>query len=123
MTNQNKEYLGRWDEKTLINLVLLLLLFLIIFIVPIFPVETHKLLFNLLITAVILVSVLAMDKGRKTLFLVALAGIALHSWHLYALGAGVYAGLLTRVALLQGARRPALAMHRATPMRVPGATA
>lgn len=77
MTNQNKEYFGKWDEKTLINLLLLLLLFLMIFIVPVFPKEAHKLLFNSLITAVILLSVLAMDKNRKTLLVVALAGIAL----------------------------------------------
>jgi hypothetical protein len=77
MTNQNKVYLGRWDEKTLINLLLLLLLFLMIFIVPVFPKEAHKLLFNSLITAVILVSVLAMDKNRKTLLVVASAGIVL----------------------------------------------
>jgi hypothetical protein len=77
MTNQNRVYLGKWDEKTLINLVLLLLLFLMIFVVPVFPRETHMLLYNCLITAVIFISVLAMDKSRKTLLVIAVAGIAL----------------------------------------------
>ncbi len=79
MTNQNKVYFGRWDEKTLINLVLLLLLFFIIFVVPLLPIGAHKPLFNISITAILFISVLAMDKARKTLFVIAVAGITL-SW-------------------------------------------
>jgi hypothetical protein len=79
MTDQSKVYLGRWDEKILINLMLLFLLFFTIFLVPIFPIGTHRFLFNILITTLLLVSVLAMGKGRKTLLVIAVAGIAL-SW-------------------------------------------
>jgi hypothetical protein len=77
MMDRNKEYFGKWDEKTLINLVLLLLLSLIIFVVPVFPREVHRPLFDILITLLLLVSVLAMDKSRKTLLVIAVAGIAL----------------------------------------------
>jgi len=79
MTDQSKVYLGRWDEKILINLMLLFLLFFTIFLVPIFPIGTHRFLFNILITILLLVSVLAMGKGRKILLVIAVAGIAL-SW-------------------------------------------
>ena len=77
MTNQNKVYFGIWDEKILVNLVLFLLLFFIIFVVPLLPIGAHKPLFNLSITAILFISVLAMDKARKTLFVIAVAGITL----------------------------------------------
>jgi len=75
MNNDAKLYFGRWDEKTLINSLLLLLVCTFIFILPIFPVTAHKMLFNSFLTVIFLTAVAVMDKYRRLFFTVAFINI------------------------------------------------
>ncbi len=55
------------------NFMLLILVSVTVFIVPVFPIAYHKLLFNMLYTAIFFVAVFSLQKHRKILLGLALA--------------------------------------------------
>jgi len=54
------------------NSMLLIVVFITIFIVPVFPIEYHSILFNLLFSVIFLMTILTMRKYRRTLLGIAI---------------------------------------------------
>jgi len=77
MKNLTSAYIKKADPRILNNSLLLVCVCILIFIVPIFPVVSHKLLFNIFLTVVFLTAVLAMEKNQKIYLLGAVTNIIL----------------------------------------------
>ena len=63
--NRVTDMITEKDTRTAGNSILLILIFITIFVVPLFPLQFHPLLFNLLYTAIFLVAAFSLQKHRQ----------------------------------------------------------
>ncbi len=99
MNNHSPKLFGRWDRDTFVNTLLLILVCTIIFVVPVFPISTHKMLFNVLIMAIYLTAVMAIEKHRKLILSIAMASIIIE-WIALPLNMDILVGLSNLINIL-----------------------
>jgi hypothetical protein len=75
--NRVTSMISEKDTRTGGNSILLILVFITIFVVPLFPLQFHPLLFNLLYTAIFLIAAFSLQKHRQKILGLAIAVTAL----------------------------------------------
>ena len=68
---------GERSKRSKFGIVLLLLVLVFIFVVPAFPISVHKVMYNALLTGIVLFAALSVDRARRRMLVVSGAAIAL----------------------------------------------
>jgi hypothetical protein len=71
------DFINQKDTRTAGNSILLVLVFITVFIVPVFPLASHKLLFNFFYTFIFLAAAFSLQKHRQRILSLAVAVTAL----------------------------------------------
>ena len=99
MKKLNSTYIKNTDPRILNNSLLLICVCILIFVVPIFPLGSHRMLFNLFLTVIFLTAVLAMEKNKKIYLIAAVANIILE-WTASSLDLMILTGLSNILSIL-----------------------
>lgn len=70
------------SRRSLISIILLLIVLTILFIVPVFPIGSHKFIYNTLLTLLLVFAAMTMERQRKNMLFIALLALALE-WIAY----------------------------------------
>lgn len=87
------------SKRSKFSMILLVMVLVFLFIVPVLPVRAHQIVFNTLLTGILISAAGAMDRERKRMFIIAIAAI-LFEWLTYFLKMPVLISLSQTVLFL-----------------------
>jgi voltage-gated potassium channel len=75
---------GERSKRSIYGVILLLIILAFVFVVPAFPIGAHPVLYNILLTGILVFAALSVDRARKRMFIIALSAIMVE-WLAYIL--------------------------------------